>query len=235
MLHRTHALLGVLFDIIRHICTLPAICLGCCMISVYDDERLDSQEFPSPPVPSVPIHETGRIPACSGVYFAYVLNGTGWQCVYVGESKLMRSRLMARPELAGCTLGFLPCDASERKRLECFFIAILNPRLNCQSVQSQSIIVSTETIELVRKATEGNAQNSKSGKAHYVTTARACKVRPKTVRAAWKSLQKSGVLRIDGDFAVFPRHNRWQHLERTQSPNGESCGQQKAVIDTCPF
>lgn len=81
------------------------------MLCVIDTETNVRLEFPGPPVPEVPISETKRIPDTAGVYFAYKENHPGdWECVYVGESKRMRSRLSNRPELAGVTLGFVACE-----------------------------------------------------------------------------------------------------------------------------
>lgn len=186
------------------------------MLIVKDTESGLELEFPGPPVPSVAIDDNMSMPDCAGVYFAYALNDGRWDCVYVGESKRMRRRLAHRPELHGVRLGFLECDAAIRKRLESLYIAVLNPRMNAQSSGNQGHkSVDDETCRLVLDATVANASTSKSGRAHYMTTARMCHVRPKLVKSVWKSLVIAEKIDVVGDFAMVRRQ------ERGRFPSGE--------------
>jgi hypothetical protein len=174
------------------------------MLVLMDTDSGLKEEFPSPPPPTVPISDKKSIPACHGVYFAYAKRNDGWECVYVGESKNMRNRLSHRPELGGVTLGFLRCEFHARKRLESLFIAALNPSLNSQSVSGGGRKgVSGDVLEMVMRATRENAATSKSGAAHYATTARLCHVRKNVVLAAWRQLDKALRIRRKGDFAYI--------------------------------
>lgn len=176
------------------------------MLVVRDTDSGVEVEFPGVPSPEVPIEDNKHIPQTSGVYFAHAAKGDGWECVYVGESKNMRRRLECRPELAGTRLGFICCDRQDRKRIESVFIAFLNPRLNAQSTRVQGRrVADDEVCQLVLEATKANANLSRSGRAHYKTTARMCHMRPKDVRPAWAVLARAGKISISGDFAVVQR------------------------------
>jgi hypothetical protein len=179
------------------------------MLIVKDTESGLELEFPSPPLPSVAIDDNMSMPDCAGVYFAYAFNDGRWDCVYVGESKRMRRRLAHRPELHGVKLGFLECDAAIRKRLESLYIAFLNPRMNAQSSGNQGHkSVDDDTCRLVLDATVANASTSKSGRAHYMTTAKMCHVRPKLVKSVWKSLVIAEKIDVVGDFAMVRRQEQ---------------------------
>lgn len=206
------------------------------MLIVTDTESGVTSEFPSPPGPSVPIENSSEIPVTHGVYFAYSRRGSDWECVYVGESKNMRQRLSNRPELRNVRLGFLKCGFSERKRLESLFIATLNPRLNAQSSKCQGKRALDESVcELVMRATEENAAESKSGRAHYMTTARICHVRPTMVKLAWSELDKAMRLRVRGDFATIGRPlscpGRWIVGENYNALRAAFTGD----LSACPF
>jgi hypothetical protein len=86
--------------------------------------------FPPPPMPSAGAGEIHNFPNCSGVYFLYQEN----RLLYVGESVSLRKRL-AHHEHRGRfdSVGWLNCDPAQRKRLEAFYIGVLNPPLNHQS------------------------------------------------------------------------------------------------------
>jgi hypothetical protein len=86
--------------------------------------------FPPPPLPEFSIDDAFQATGGSGVYFLYrddVL-------VYVGESLCVRTRLLNHPHrrhVNRCSV--IECDKSQRKRLEAFYIGVLNPRWNRES------------------------------------------------------------------------------------------------------
>ena len=84
--------------------------------------------FPPPPVP----HEArdDLIPASAGVYFIY----EDRSIVYVGESADLRARLRRHPHITSSrNVAVIECEASQRKRLEAFYIGVFNPLLNRES------------------------------------------------------------------------------------------------------
>lgn len=181
------------------------------MLCVIDTETDVRQTFPGPPAPEVPIYETKRIPDAAGVYFAYKEDrNSGWECVYVGESKRMRGRLANRPELTGLTLGFVVCEPRERKRLESLYIAALNPKMNSQSSQCQGpASADLDVCELVYEETESLISERKKERVHYKTVARQAHMRQSMVKAAWKMLAGNGRLEVYGDFAAIPNAQRF--------------------------
>lgn len=73
------------------------------------------------------------MPSFSGVYLAYGDDGV---CHYVGESRDVTGRVgESRPEIAGRRLAVIPCAPSERKRIECYYIGLLDPPGNSQSTR----------------------------------------------------------------------------------------------------
>jgi hypothetical protein len=86
--------------------------------------------FPPPPLPSLKANQTSRASDSSGVYFLY----SEQRLLYVGESLSIRRRL-GHHEHKGKfdSFGWLNCASGQRKRLEAFYIGLLNPPLNHQS------------------------------------------------------------------------------------------------------
>jgi hypothetical protein len=89
--------------------------------------------FPPPPLPSLDATQTGEAPDSSGVYFLY----SDQRLLYVGESLSIRRRL-GHHEHRGKfdSFGWLNCSSGQRKRLESFYIGVLDPPLNHQSTSS---------------------------------------------------------------------------------------------------
>jgi len=86
--------------------------------------------FPPPPQPCYSIDLIDQIPDCCGVYFIWESGSV----VYVGESIELRSRLRSHDHAAaGRLISFIQCDRSQRRRLEAFYIGVLDPSLNSQS------------------------------------------------------------------------------------------------------
>lgn len=100
---------------------------------------LSSEEipkFPSPPPPSHTADEVRAMPAFCGVYLAYNADGT---CYYVGESENVTQRVSkSRPEIGERMLGLVRCEKSERKRIENYFCALLDPPGNAMSTHRMS-------------------------------------------------------------------------------------------------
>jgi hypothetical protein len=125
----------------------------------------------------------------------------------------MRGRLSNRKELRGTKIGWFCCSREERKRIESWYIAILNPRLNCQSVvRADPSKTAAHFGEEVLQATIANGWHGRDKSAHVATVAKATYLSVKSVRSAWKSLQSKGVLKVKGDYAFlysfYPEHYR---------------------------
>jgi hypothetical protein len=91
--------------------------------------------FPAAPCPSFTVAEVRAMDPFCGVYFAFNEDGT---CHYVGESCDVTSRVSkSRPEIAERSIGVLKCKEHERKRIESYFIGLLDPPGNSQSTASQ--------------------------------------------------------------------------------------------------
>jgi len=92
--------------------------------------------MPVPPLPELTAKQVRSMPAFSGIYVAWNDDGSAH---YVGESQDVPSRVSSsRPEIASRRIGVYKCEASERKRIECYFIGILNPAGNSQSTHRMS-------------------------------------------------------------------------------------------------
>lgn len=86
--------------------------------------------FPPPPLPEFSIDYASSATSGCGVYFLYEAE----VLVYVGESLCVRARLMNHDHRRIVThFSVIECDRLQRKRLEAFYIGVLNPRLNKES------------------------------------------------------------------------------------------------------
>lgn len=96
-------------------------------MGIYSDKVM-----PSPPPPEFTFDDIARMEPFSGVYLAYC----GMDCVYVGEAKDVTKRCrpskerMGREFLGVTAIGVLKTLPEERKRLEKYFIGLLNPSRN---------------------------------------------------------------------------------------------------------
>ena len=101
-----------------------------------DATRLSADEiseFPAAPTTTFTVAEVRKMDSFSGVYFAFDPDGT---CHYVGEAKDVTSRVSkSRPEIGDRVIGVIRCDPHERKRIESYFIGVLNPPGNSQSTE----------------------------------------------------------------------------------------------------
>ena len=92
--------------------------------------KLSQFFFPPPPQTRFAADAIREALSAAGVYFFY----QGLTCVYVGESLDVRIRLGSHEQMDGIdAIGVIYCDASQRKRLESFYIGLLNPERNDQS------------------------------------------------------------------------------------------------------
>ena len=152
-------------------------------------------KLPMPPNPEVPLSNIRSITSSPGVYVAWAKLSGKWRCVYVGESRNLRARLSKRPELEGTTLGIHYCDRRDRKIVECFFIALLNPRMNGQSTtRTDHHLCWQRHGDEVWEATKQRAGVVVPAMVRDV--ARATYLTDDCVIACWKHLQKKELLRI---------------------------------------
>jgi hypothetical protein len=88
-------------------------------------------DFPAAPSNTYTVEEVRKMSSFSGVYFAFNADGS---CHYVGEAKDVTKRVLrSRAEIGDRRIGVIACKESERKRIESYFIGILNPPGNSQS------------------------------------------------------------------------------------------------------
>jgi hypothetical protein len=100
------------------------------------DFRDAKQAMPEPPSPKFTAEEINKMAPFSGVYVSWDDDGKAF---YVGESAHVPSRVRSsRPEIANRAIGVIKCDPSERRRIECYFIGVLNPPGNSQSTHRMS-------------------------------------------------------------------------------------------------
>lgn len=82
-------------------------------------------EMPAEPVDAYAVNEIRSMPKFCGVYFAFNEDGS---CHYVGESENVPDRVRSgREEIGTRKIGFVRCEPHERKRIEAYFVAMLNP------------------------------------------------------------------------------------------------------------
>jgi hypothetical protein len=98
------------------------------------EHRMTADELahlPSAPTVTYTVSEVRSMPSFAGVYFAFNSDGS---CHYVGEAIDVTDRVTrSRPEIGERRIGFIKCEPHERKRIECYYIAILDPPGNAQS------------------------------------------------------------------------------------------------------
>jgi hypothetical protein len=99
-----------------------------------DVSRLSADElkdFPAEPSRTFSVDEIRAMPTFCGVYFAYNHDGS---CHYVGESKTVPTRVSkGRAEIGDRRIGVIRCAPHERRRIEAFFVAVLDPPGNAIS------------------------------------------------------------------------------------------------------
>jgi len=88
-------------------------------------------KFPSAPTPTHSVCDVRRMRPFCGVYFAFNEDGS---CHYVGESEDVTKRVSkSRPEIADRMIGLIECMPHDRKRIEAYFVALLDPPGNAAS------------------------------------------------------------------------------------------------------
>ena len=113
--------------------------------------------FPPPPPPEFPSSDAAKAPRCPGVYFIY----EGDEIVYVGESICVGDRLANHPHATHFRLAsVITCEKIQRKRLESFYIGLINPRLNRESTsRCQTVYSAPSAKSLVRRIAEYVSRN----------------------------------------------------------------------------
>ncbi len=82
-------------------------------------------QFPAVPPATHSVNDIRAMDSFCGVYLSFNNDGT---CHYVGESEDVTKRVTrSRPEIGDRTLGFVECMPHERRRIEAYFIALLDP------------------------------------------------------------------------------------------------------------
>jgi hypothetical protein len=90
-------------------------------------------EFPAAPTETFSVSEVRKMESFSGVYFSFDKDGS---CYYVGEAKDVTVRVTkSRPEIGDRRIGVIRCELYERKRIESYFIGLLDPPGNFQSTE----------------------------------------------------------------------------------------------------
>jgi hypothetical protein len=88
-------------------------------------------DLPAEPTETFSVEEIRSMQPFCGVYFAWNDDGS---CHYVGESRNVTSRVSAsREEIGGRRIGAIKCAPHDRKRIEAYYIAILDPPGNAIS------------------------------------------------------------------------------------------------------
>jgi hypothetical protein len=88
-------------------------------------------DLPAAPTETFTVSEVRKMKSFSGVYFAFNNDGS---CHYVGEAIDVTSRVSkSRPEIGERRIGIICCEAEHRKRIESYFIGVLDPPGNSQS------------------------------------------------------------------------------------------------------
>lgn len=110
--------------------------------------RLSSDElqaFPSEPTETFSVEEVRAMPSFCGVYFSFNDDGS---CHYVGESTDVTQRVSkSRPEIGERRIGLIRCDKNERRRIEAYFVAILDPPGNKASTHAMRLKEGTNGTE----------------------------------------------------------------------------------------
>lgn len=89
------------------------------------------EDFPAEPSETFSVVEVRAMEPFCGVYFAYNADGS---CHYVGESENVPCRVTkSRTEISERRIGIIKCAPHERKLIEAFFVAVLDPPGNAIS------------------------------------------------------------------------------------------------------
>jgi hypothetical protein len=82
-------------------------------------------KFPCAPQPTHSVCDVRRMRPFCGVYFAFNEDGS---CHYVGESEDVTKRVSkSRPEIGNRMIGLIQCMPHDRRRIEAYFVALLDP------------------------------------------------------------------------------------------------------------
>lgn len=88
-------------------------------------------KFPAVPDATHTVEMVRRMRSFCGVYLAFDEDGT---CHYVGESEDVTKRVArSRPEIGERMIGLVACQPHDRKRIESYFVAMLDPPGNAAS------------------------------------------------------------------------------------------------------
>lgn len=120
------------------------------------------KDFPAEPSETFSVEDVRAMSPFCGVYFAYNADGS---CHYIGESKNVPSRVSgSREEIDDRRIGVVKCEPHERKRIEAYFVAMLDPPGNAISThrvraadQRARANSSLDREEAMRHATESLA------------------------------------------------------------------------------
>ena len=114
--------------------------------------------FPPPPAAWVGFDSLDALPHTAGVYFIW----EGTSVVYVGETIDLKARLRFHEHASSCrSISFIECDKRQRRRLEAFYIGVLDPHLNKESTRRCQVAfaIPSGRTSLVRRVFEYVAKN----------------------------------------------------------------------------
>jgi hypothetical protein len=87
--------------------------------------------MPAEPTETYTVDDVRSMDSFCGVYFAFNEDGS---CHYVGESSDVTKRVTkSRTEIGTRRIGIIKCDPHERRRIEAYFVAMLDPPGNAIS------------------------------------------------------------------------------------------------------
>jgi hypothetical protein len=105
-------------------------------------------EMPAEPTTVYEVKEIRSMESFCGVYFAFNEDGS---CHYVGEAEDVTGRVrQSREEIGSRKIGFIRCELHERKRIEAYFVAMLDPPGN--GISTHRMLKSAEEKKAKKKA-----------------------------------------------------------------------------------
>jgi len=156
------------------------------------------QSFFPPPPPGLSVEAAMEtMPNQAGVYFLYQDS----HCVYVGEAISLRNRLKTHEHMCLCNkVGFMLCDPYQRKRIETYYIGLIDPPLNkTQRVFERREARSADGVSKVRRVFDAIKKHGQISVS-------------KLHREAWKSSSARDFDRL------LDRMERWKLICRQKLP-----------------
>lgn len=107
---------------------------GRCASEKHCTSKMTADEIsslPAEPTETYTVDDVRSMDSFCGVYFAFNEDGS---CHYVGESSDVTKRVTkSRSEIGNRRIGIIKCEPHERRRIEAYFVAMLDPPGNAIS------------------------------------------------------------------------------------------------------